>query len=148
MDIMLQRILSLIPKKPNGDFVHGEKKKFAVSIGFKSGEIVSDWIAGRSDSYKNYLYEISQKYDVSVEWLRGDTDRKPLVVPFGKSIFTGDEDLLSAATLASLAGEENKKPADQKASGLRGTGYELLNDENRAVIDALIEKLYKSQFGE
>lgn len=116
MDIMLQRILSLIPKKPNGDFVHGEKKKFAVSIGFKSGEIVSDWIAGRSDSYKNYLYEISQKHNVSVDWLRGE--------------------------------EDAKKPADQKASGLRGTGYDLLNEENRAVIDALIEKLYKSQFGE
>lgn len=138
MDIMLQRILSLIPKKPNGDFVHGEKKKFAVSIGFKSGEIVSDWIAGRSDSYKNYLYEISQKYGVSVEWLRGNSER----------LYTGDEELLSAETLASLAGEENKKPADQKASGLRGTGYDLLNDENRAVIDALIEKLYRSQFGE
>lgn len=47
-----------------------------------------------------------------------------------------------------LGNEDAKKPADQKASGLRGTGYELLNEENRAVIDALIEKLYKSQFGE
>lgn len=47
-----------------------------------------------------------------------------------------------------LGNEDAKKPADQKADGLRGTGYDLLNDENRAVIDALIEKLYKSQFGE
>ena len=84
MDIMLERILSLIPKKPNGDFVHGEKKKFAVGIGFKSGEIVSDWIANRSDSYKNYLYEISQKYDVSVEWLRGETDIKKTPTPEGE----------------------------------------------------------------
>ena len=47
-----------------------------------------------------------------------------------------------------LGNEDAKKPADQKADGLRGTGYDLLNDENRAVIDALIEKLYKSQSGE
>ena len=76
MDIMLERILSLIPKKETGEFVHGAKKQFAVAIGFKSGEIVSDWIAGRSDSYKNYLYEISNKHDVSVEWLKGETDEK------------------------------------------------------------------------
>jgi hypothetical protein len=76
LDIMLEKILSLIPRKENGDFVHGEKKRFAVGLGFKSGEIVSDWIAGRSDSYKNYLYEISKKHGVSVEWLRGETDEK------------------------------------------------------------------------
>ena len=119
LDIMLERILSLIPKKQNGDFMHGEKKKFAVGIGFKSGEIVSDWIAGRSDSYKNYLYEISQKHDVSVEWLRGETDAK--------------------------------KPADQKADGLRGTRYYELTPENRATIDAaiaaMIDSLLKSQSG-
>ena len=138
MDIVLQRILSLIPKKPNGAFVHGEKKKFAVSIGFKSGEIVSDWIAGRSDSYKNYLYEIAQKHGVSVEWLRGESDR----------IYTGNESLLSEETLASLSGEETKKPADQKASGLRGTGYYELNPENRAMIDSLIDSLLRSQSAE
>lgn len=115
MDIMLERILSLIPKKPTGGFLHGEKKKFAVGIGFKSGEIVSDWIAGRSDSYKNYLYEISQKHDVSVEWLRGETD--------------------------------TKKPADQKADGLRGLGYDELTPENQAMIAAMIDALLKSQSG-
>lgn len=116
MDIMLERILSLIPKKPTGEFMHGEKKKFAVGIGFKSGEIVSDWIAGRSDSYKNYLYEISQKHNVSVEWLRGN--------------------------------EDTKKPADQKADGLRGLGYYDLTPENQKMIDALIDSLLKSQSGE
>ena len=76
MDITLERILSLIPKKQNGDFVHGEKKKFAVSIGFKSGEIVSMWINGSSKSYMGKLHEISAKYNVSVEWLKGETDIK------------------------------------------------------------------------
>ena len=116
MDIMLERILSLIPKKPDGKFVHGALKEFANTIGLKSGNLVSDWMNGRSTSYKSYVYEISSKYDVSVEWLQGETDIK--------------------------------KPADQKASGLRGTGYDLLNDENRSVIDSLIEKLLRSQSGE
>lgn len=74
MDIMLERILSLIPKKENGDFQHGSQKAFANSIGLKSGNLISDWIKGRSESYMNYLYEISAKYNVSLEWLRGETD--------------------------------------------------------------------------
>lgn len=74
LDIMLERILSLIPKKENGDFKHGAKKEFAIGIGFKSGEIVSDWIAGRSKSYEGYLYQIAALHNVSVEWLRGETD--------------------------------------------------------------------------
>ena len=74
MDITLERILSLIPKKENGDFQHGSQKAFANSIGLKSGNLIADWIKGRSESYTNYLYEISAKYNVSLEWLRGETD--------------------------------------------------------------------------
>ena len=73
MDITLERILSLIPKKENGDFQHGSQKAFANSIGLKSGNLIADWIKGRSESYTNYLYEISAKYNVSLEWLRGET---------------------------------------------------------------------------
>ena len=76
MDITLERILSLIPKKDNGDFVHGAKKAFAVSIGFKSGEIVSMWINGSSKSYMGKLHEIAAVHHVSVEWLKGETDEK------------------------------------------------------------------------
>jgi hypothetical protein len=74
MDITLQRILSLLEHKQDGDFVHGAKAKFAKSLGFKGGEIVTMWINGSSDSYKNYLYQISSLYDVSVEWLKGEAD--------------------------------------------------------------------------
>lgn len=74
MDITLERILSLIPKKENGDFQHGSQKAFANSIGLKSGNLIADWIKGRSESYTNYLYEISAKYNVSLEWLRGETN--------------------------------------------------------------------------
>lgn len=74
MDIIGKRVFSLIPKKPDGKYKHGAKADFARSLGFKSGAIVSDWESGKSDSYKNYLYQISALYNVSVEWLRGETD--------------------------------------------------------------------------
>ena len=74
MDITLERILSLIPKKPDGKYKHGALTEFAKSIGLAGGNSISDWIGGRSQSYRNYVYEISAKYNVSVEWLRGTTD--------------------------------------------------------------------------
>lgn len=76
MNVTLERILTLIPKKENGEFAHGSLKTFAESIGLKSGNLISDWIHGRSKSYQNYLYEISAKYNVSVDWLEGKTDKK------------------------------------------------------------------------
>lgn len=76
MDIVLERILSLIPKKPDGGFVHGGKAAFAKSIGYDSGDIVSMWQKGSSNSYLKKLHEIAAKYGVSVAWLRGETDEK------------------------------------------------------------------------
>ena len=74
MDIMLARILSLIPKKPDGKFVHGALKEFANKLNLKSGNVVSDWMNGRSTSYTLYVYQIADIYNVSVEWLKGETD--------------------------------------------------------------------------
>ena len=74
MDVVLERILSLLPCDENGKIVRGAKKDFAQSIGYDSGDIVSMWIKGTSLSYKNKLHEIAAKYHVSVEWLRGETD--------------------------------------------------------------------------
>ena len=76
MDISLQRILSLIPKKPDGEFVHGAQKEFAEKLGLRSGNVISDWIGGRSKSYKKKIYEIADVYNVSVEWLEGKSDIK------------------------------------------------------------------------
>lgn len=76
MDITLERVLSLLPRKEDGSFEHGAKKEFAQSIGYSSGEIVSMWIKGSSSSYKTKLHEISMKYNVSVDWLEGKTDEK------------------------------------------------------------------------
>lgn len=75
MDIMLERMLSLIPKKENGKYVHGAKKEFCEAIGAPTN-IVSEWEAGKTKSYRNYLYVVSAKYNVSVEWLKGETDEK------------------------------------------------------------------------
>lgn len=78
MDITLERIISLIPKKPNGEFSRGALKEFAGVIGLTSGNVVSDWINGRSRSYTKKLHIIAAEYGVSVEWLKGETDeRKP-----------------------------------------------------------------------
>lgn len=75
MDIVLERILTLLPKKPDGTLVHGARTAFAKSIGAPSN-IFAEWIAGRNNSYKNYLYQIAAKYNVSVDWLKGETDEK------------------------------------------------------------------------
>ncbi|MBQ7896016.1 MAG: hypothetical protein IJ364_05615 [Oscillospiraceae bacterium] len=93
MDITLERILSLIPRKSDGKYVHGAKKEFAQSLGLENGNLIVDWEKGRTSSYHNYLYQIAAKYDVSVEWLKGETDEKnPPVDTEGKK----------AALLASL----------------------------------------------
>lgn len=76
MDKTLERILSLLPHKPDGALAHGAKIAFARSIGYESGEIVSMWINGTSNSYMKKLHEIAAKYGVSVAWLRGETDEK------------------------------------------------------------------------
>ena len=70
MDILLERILSLVPLE------HGGDKEFALSIGYKSGNVISDWKAGRSFSYKNKVQEIANVYNVSSEWLYGISDKK------------------------------------------------------------------------
>ena len=105
MDITLERILSLIPRKENGDFQHGSLKAFANSIGLKSGNLISDWINGRSESYRNYIYEISSKYGVSLEWLKGETDEKNPPVPEDERIL--NVELISR--LVSLTPEEMQK---------------------------------------
>ena len=74
MDIVLERILSLIPKGKNGKYAHGAKVKFAKSIGYNDGSIVSMWENGASVSFTKKLHQIADIYNVSVEWLKGETD--------------------------------------------------------------------------
>ena len=76
LDITLERILSLLPRNENGKIKRGEQAKFARSIGYDSGDIVSMWKNGSSTSYLTKIHEISAKYNVSVKWLLGETDIK------------------------------------------------------------------------
>lgn len=78
MDIVLERILSLIPKDPDGKYVHGAKTKFAKKIGYNDGAIVAMWENGSSNSYNKKLYQIADQYHVSVEWLQGKTEDKSI----------------------------------------------------------------------
>lgn len=105
MDITLERILSLIPKNENGKFKHGSKAEFARNIGYDSGDVVSMWQNGSSVSYKKKLHEISLKYGVSVEWLKGETDEKNPPAPEDERIL--NEELISR--LVSLTPEEMQK---------------------------------------
>lgn len=105
MDITLTRILSLIPKKDDGTFKHGAKAEFARNIGYDGGEIINMWENGSSASYMKKLHEISAKYNVSLEWLRGETDEKsPLVHADERAL---DDELVSKLT--SLTPEERQK---------------------------------------
>lgn len=115
MDITLERILSLLPHKPDGTLKHGAKGELATLLGFKDGHIFADWIAGRSTSYTNYLYAISDKYNVSVEWLKGETDEKEKPAKHGEltdkqvhllKLFENASPELRAAALAVLESAE------------------------------------------
>lgn len=89
MDITLERILSLLPRKEDGSYQHGAKAELGRSIGYTDGHIVAMWESGSSTSYKKKLHEIAAKYGVSVEWLRGETDERGGPVTVGE-----DEDEL------------------------------------------------------
>lgn len=118
MDISLSRILSLIPKDESGKYKHGSKAKFARSIGYDSGDIVSMWENGSSVSYKKKIHEIAAKYNVSVEWLKGETDEKGI--------------------------KKGPIPEDE-ADNMMNPDYLKLNTANRAAIDAAIAAFLASQ---
>lgn len=75
MDIVLERMLSLIPRKPDGKFVHGAKKEFCKAIGAPDN-IVGNWLGGVTKSYRNYVYAAAAAYNVSADWILGKTDIK------------------------------------------------------------------------
>lgn len=127
MDITLERVLSLIPKKPDGKYVHGAKKQFADSLGL-SHNLVTMWEKGQSQSYKGYLYEISAKYNVSVEWLKGETDEKS---PAPLSVDLGDGEIKT----------DSKKENEEQLIQL----FRLLPDDLKAGILAQIEAVLKQR---
>ena len=69
MDVMHERVMSLIPERRGG------VKEFAEKVGVPAN-LVSMWRNGDSFSYKNYLSKISSAYNVSVDWLCGHSEQK------------------------------------------------------------------------
>ena len=106
MCITLERILELIPKKENGDFQHGALKQFALKLGLKSGNLISDWIHGSSRSYENYIYQIASIYGVSVEWLRGETDIKEPFTAKNEELSDKSNLLISLFEQLNIEGQE------------------------------------------
>lgn len=107
MDIVLERLLSLIPQKEDGKFVHGAKKQFCESIGAPTN-IVSEWIAGKTKSYRNYVFVAASVYGVDPNWILGKTDEKEKPTTDIGDGFT-DEQRLIFNKLMALQPEEREK---------------------------------------
>lgn len=132
MDITLKRILSLIPKKANGQFQHGAISAFASSIGYKNGNVVSQWISGESASYQKKLHEIASVYGVSVEWLKGETDAM-----FPSDDFYNKDNLFRAAFyITGPLTDEQKAKMWNDAVRFAITNYML--EQERGVLDEQI----------
>lgn len=106
--LTLERILSLLPKKEDGSFVRGAKKDFALSIGYDSGDIVSMWINQSSNSYMGKLHEIAHEYNVSLEWLKGESEQKENPTVSGE-VDLDDPYLMQLIEIAKQADEAGKK---------------------------------------
>lgn len=107
MDILLERMLSLIPRKPDGKYVHGAKKEFCEKIGAPTN-IISEWESGKIKSYRNYTFKVAAVYNVDPDWLLGKTDKKE------KPTIVSDDELSESKRnminlLRSLSPEEFEK---------------------------------------
>lgn len=101
MDETLQRILDLLPKTKDGKFVRGCKKELADYLGLPHN-IVAEWISGRNKSYFKYLYQIAEKYHVSVKWLKGNTSEKEKpATPEGDELSEEDIEIIELLRAAS-----------------------------------------------
>lgn len=69
MDIMLQRILTLVGTK------RGASKELCDALGVKPNS-VTEWKKGRMKSYTKYAPQIAAYYGVSLDWLSGVSDEK------------------------------------------------------------------------
>jgi hypothetical protein len=70
MDITLKRIVEELKLNKI------KKTDLTNYLGFSSSAIFGHWISGRNTSYLKYLHAIASYLDVSVEYLKGETDIK------------------------------------------------------------------------
>lgn len=117
MDVTLTRILSLLPHE-NGKIKRGAKKTFAQSIGYDSGDIVSMWENGTSQSYKKKLHQIADEYHVSVAWLKGETDDPTVEDARAKESAHDQKTVGEDAQLAQFIAKFNRLSPQQKSAVL------------------------------
>ena len=81
MDITLERIIEEMRIQ--------EKKQFELTdfLGINKNSF-GNWKSGLNKSYRKYVYQISEYLDVSVEYLKGETDEKK---PASKNTASGDD---------------------------------------------------------
>ena len=73
MDI-LTKILELLKE-------NNKKQKDLCDYLNISGNVFTDWKSGRVSSYKRYLPQIAEYFNVSVDYLVGNTDKKEKPLP-------------------------------------------------------------------
>lgn len=89
---------------------------------------ISQWNVRYTKSYVKYIPQIAKRFNVSSDYLLGNTDD-----PHPVSDLTGE-------------GQKNKPDS---VSGIElNSDYYNLTMDNRALIDSMIEKLLKSQSGD
>lgn len=100
MDKVLTIILSLIGNE------RGAKSKFSQTLGLPSSAL-GDWQTGRNKSYLKKLPEIAAYFDVSVDYLLGNTDTKKEPAPNQEGEFS-EKDIRLLNWFRSLPQEKQK----------------------------------------
>ena len=100
-------------------------------------DIVNELCKERKTTITKMSEEIGLSNAAATSWKKGAVPKSSTLEKI--SVYFG------VSTDYLLGKDDIKKPADQMADGLRGTGYDDLTPANRKVIDALIETLLKSQ---
>ena len=99
MDIMLERILECIGP------THGAIKELAQHLGVVPN-VITNWKNGSSKSYRKYIRQIAEFYDVSADWLAGESDNKKDLAGSGE---VTEDDL----KFALFGGEATDKQLDE-----------------------------------
>ena len=100
MDAMLERILECIGPK------HGSKKELAEFLDIHPN-VITNWLNGRNKSYRKYLPQISEHYNVSIEWLKGESDKK-MLQPLNSELEQNEELELFMKYYVPLSTEQKK----------------------------------------
>ena len=116
----------------------------ASEIGIKSSGTVTGWSNGAIPR-KSVLFKLAQYFEVTEQDLLSENILMDHV-PLEKSTRGMSQQEREAFYKGLHVGQRKEKPADQMADGF--SKYDLLNDENRAAIDALIDRLLASQSDE